>query len=70
MQVIKDIRDFGFLCASGEDTSLECTPALNAVVCIFDSMHAMAPTGIAAIASGRNLVTVVDEAHQIVQDRG
>jgi hypothetical protein len=68
MQVIRDIRDLGFSCASGEDTSHECSAAYNAVVCIFDSMHAMAHFGGAVAESGRKLVTVVDEAHQIVQD--
>ncbi len=69
MQVIKDIRELGFSCAAGEDTSYECIAAYNAVVCIFDSMHAMAHIGGAVAESGRQLVTVVDEAHQIVQDK-
>lgn len=69
MQVIKDIRELGFSCASGEDTSHECIAAYHAVVCIFDSMHAMANIGGAVAESGQKLVTVVDEAHQIVQDK-
>jgi hypothetical protein len=69
MQVIKDIRELGFSCASGEHTSHECTAAYNAVVCIFDSMHAMAHICRAVAESERKLVTVVDEAHQIVQDK-
>ena len=69
MQVIKDIRELGFSCASGEDTSHECIAAYNAVVRIFDSMHAMVHIGGAVAESGQKLVTVVDEAHQIVQDK-
>jgi hypothetical protein len=67
--VIADIRQLGFLCAEGEHTTPEAATAYHAVVCIFDAMHAMAPTGIAVKAAGKKLAMVVDEAHQIVHDR-
>ncbi len=67
VQVIRDVRERGFVCAPGDDSQPDCTEAYNAVVCIFDSMHTMARTAIAAKASGRELVVIVDECHEIVQ---
>ena len=69
VQVITDIRQLGYLCGEGERLNPDVAATYHAVVCCFDAMHSMAPTGIAVKAAGKQLAIVVDEAHQIVQDK-
>ena len=69
VQVIRDIRDRGYVCVCGEETTQPCIAALNAIVFLFDSMPTAARIGNDAKAAGRELIVVVDEAHEIVQAR-
>ena len=69
VQVIRDIRERGYSCACGEEPVQHCIAAFNAIVCIFDSMPMMARIGNAAKAAGKELIVVIDEAHEIVQAR-
>jgi hypothetical protein len=69
IQVIRDIRERGYSCACGEETVQHCIAALNAIVCLFDSMPVMASIGNHAKEAGRELIIVIDEAHEIVQSK-
>ena len=69
VQVIRDICDRGYVCVCGEETTQPCIAALNAIVFLFDSMPTVARIGNDAKAAGRELIVVVDEAHEIVQAR-
>ena len=69
IQVIRDIRERGYICVCGEETTQPCIAALNAIVFLFDSMPTVARIGNDAKAAGRELIVVVDEAHEIVQAR-
>ena len=69
VQVIRDIRDRGYVCVCGEETAQPIIAALNAIVFLFDSMPTVARIANDARAAGRELIVVVDEAHEIVQAR-
>lgn len=69
MQVIRDIREQEYTCVCGEETAQPCIAALNAIVLLFDSMPMTARIGNDAKTAGRELIVVVDEAHEIVQAR-
>jgi hypothetical protein len=71
--MLKDIRRDGFMCVCGSDSINEepqiLVATFHAVVCTFDCMHRLAPVVQAAVKSNKKPSIVVDECHQLLQDK-
>ena len=72
-QMIRDIREKGFTCISGDQSSNQdpdyIVSQYHAGVWIFDNMPHLAPVVKAAVAAKKQTAVVVDEFHQLNQDK-
>jgi hypothetical protein len=72
-QMVVDIRAKGFLCLSGDETmnqDPDCIVAQHhAGVWIFDNMPHLAPVARAGVAANKQTAIVIDEVHQLNQDK-
>jgi hypothetical protein len=71
--MLKDIHKEGFMCICGSEAINEDPHSIvtlhHAVVCTFDSMHRLAPIIKATVKTNKKPVIVVDECHQLIQDK-